>query len=262
MRCRVYPRGKPRFRRSPVHRSAVDEPCAICGSTHSYLDEVVLDTPETACLSAPIPIIAANRASEKPMNQPLLSVNNLTHLYARAKALAMSLLIYGRGKCWASRGIRLREDHAAEVDLRAPDAQQGEIRYENRSLYGMSEADPVACCAPNGAWCISIHSTACPPGVGRRQYRRAADGDRGASYGDIRATAQKWLEEVEIPATGSTTCRPPFPAVCSSVCRLPQPGDASEAGIYGRANRRAGVSVQARLLDLLRGLVVELNRRW
>ncbi|KAA0622386.1 hypothetical protein E2K64_23160, partial [Escherichia coli] len=23
------------------------------------------------------------------------------------------------------------------------------------------------------------------------------------------------------PPTGSTTCRPPFPAVCSSVCRLP-----------------------------------------
>ena len=46
------------------------------------------------------------------MNQPLLSVNNLTHLYApgkgfsdgRAKALAMSLLIYGRGKCWALSG--------------------------------------------------------------------------------------------------------------------------------------------------------------
>ncbi len=38
------------------------------------------------------------------MNQPLLSVNNLTHLYARAKASAMSLLIYGREKFWALLG--------------------------------------------------------------------------------------------------------------------------------------------------------------
>ncbi len=41
-------------------------------------------------------------------------------------------------------------------------------------------------------------------------------------YGDIRATAQKWLEEVEIPA--NRIRRPAdhlFPAVCSSVCRLP-----------------------------------------
>ena len=31
----------------------------------SYLDEVVLMTPENACLSAPIPIIAANRTRPK-----------------------------------------------------------------------------------------------------------------------------------------------------------------------------------------------------
>lgn len=52
----------------------------------------------------------------------------------------MSLLIYG-GKCWALSGVRLREDHAAEINLRAPDAAAGEIHYESRSLYAMSEAD-------------------------------------------------------------------------------------------------------------------------
>lgn len=45
------------------------------------------------------------------------------------------------GKCWASSGNPAPEDHAAEINLRAPDAAAGEIRYENRSLYGMSEAD-------------------------------------------------------------------------------------------------------------------------
>lgn len=53
----------------------------------------------------------------------------------------MSLLIYGRGSAGHCRGIRLREDHAAEINFRASDAAAGEIHYENRSLYGMSEAD-------------------------------------------------------------------------------------------------------------------------
>lgn len=75
------------------------------------------------------------------MNQPLLSVNNLTHLYAPGKGFSDVSLIYGRGSAGHCRGIRLREDHAAEVDLRAPDAAAGEIHYENRSLYAMSEAD-------------------------------------------------------------------------------------------------------------------------
>lgn len=35
------------------------------------------------------------------MNQPLLSVNNLTHLYAPGKGFSDVSLIYGRGKCWA-----------------------------------------------------------------------------------------------------------------------------------------------------------------
>ncbi len=52
-------------------------------------------------------------------------------------------------------------------------------------------------------------------------------------YGDIRATAQKWLEEVEIPANRIDDLPTTFPAACSNVCRLPATGDASEAGIYG-----------------------------
>ncbi len=77
-------------------------------------------------------------------------------------------------------------------------------------------------------------------------------------YGDIRATAQKWLEEVEIPANGSTTRRPPFPAVCSS-SQIAATAVTHPKLVYGRANRRLDVSVQARLLDSLRGPVVELN---
>ncbi len=72
---------------------------------------------------------------KKPMNQPLLSVNNRPTFTRRAKALAMSLLIYGRGSAGHRRGIRLREDHAAEINSARLTPQQGEIHYENRSLY-------------------------------------------------------------------------------------------------------------------------------
>lgn len=126
------------------------------------------------------------------------------------------------GSAGHRRGIRLREDHAAEINLRAPDAAAGEIRYENRSLYGMSEADRRRLLRTE--WGV-VHQH--PLDGLRRQVSAGGNiGERlmatGARhYGDIRATAQKWLEEVEIPPTGSTTCRPPFPAVCSNVCRLP-----------------------------------------
>ncbi len=62
-----------------------DEPCAICGSRHSYLDEVVLDDSGQRMFVCPIPTIAASRARGRKMNQPLLAVNNLTHLYAPDK---------------------------------------------------------------------------------------------------------------------------------------------------------------------------------
>ncbi len=38
------------------------------------------------------------------MNQPLLSVNNLTHLYAPGKGFSDVSLIYGREKFWALLG--------------------------------------------------------------------------------------------------------------------------------------------------------------
>ncbi|GHL46421.1 hypothetical protein ECZU29_12710 [Escherichia coli] len=116
------------------------------------------------------------------MNQPLLSVNNLTHLYAPGKGFSDVSFDLWPGEVL---GIVGESGSGKTTLLKSISArltpQQGEIHYENRSLYGMSEADRRRCCAPNGAWCISIHSTACAAGVGRRQYRRAADGDRGAS---------------------------------------------------------------------------------
>jgi alpha-D-ribose 1-methylphosphonate 5-phosphate C-P lyase len=64
-----------------------DEPCAICGSKHSYLDEVVLDDTGKRMFVCSDTDIAANRARREPM-KPLLSVNNLTHLYAPGKGFS------------------------------------------------------------------------------------------------------------------------------------------------------------------------------
>ena len=53
-------------------------------------------------------------------------------------------------------------------------------------------------------------------------------------YGDIRATAQKWLEEVEIPANRIDDLPTTFSGgMQQRFADCPQPGDASEAGIYG-----------------------------
>lgn len=113
--------------------------------------------------------------------------------------------------------------------------QQGEIHYENRSLYGMSEADRRRLLRTE--WGV-VHQH--PLDGLRRQVSASGNiGERlmatGARhYGDIRATAQKWLEEVEIPAKPDR--RPAdhlFRRYAAAFADCPQPGDASEAGVYG-----------------------------
>lgn len=96
------------------------------------------------------------------MNQPLLSVNNLTHLYAPGKGFSDVSFDLWPGEVL---GIVGESGSGKTTLLKSISArltpQQGEIHYESRSLYAMSEPTAVACCAPNGAWCISIRSTAC-----------------------------------------------------------------------------------------------------
>ncbi len=117
------------------------------------------------------------------MNQPLLSVNNLTHLYAPGKGFSDVSFDLWPGEVL---GIVGESGSGKTTLLKSISArltpQQGEIHYENRSLYGMSEADRRRLLRTE--WGV-VHTAStrrpAPPGVGRRQYRRAADGDRGAS---------------------------------------------------------------------------------
>ena len=79
-------------------------------------------------------------------------------------------------------------------------------------------------------------------------------------YGDIRATAQKWLEEVEIPANRIDDLPTTFSGGMQQRLQIAR-NLLTHPKLCLWMNRPAGwmCRCQARLLDLLRGLVVELN---
>ncbi len=157
------------------------------------------------------------------MNKPLLSVNNLTHLYAPGKGFSDVSFDLWPGEVL---GIVGESGSGKTTLLKSISArltpQQGEIHYENRSLYAMSEADRRRLLRTE--WGV-VHQH--PLDGLRRQVSAGGNiGERlmatGARhYGDIRAPRRSGWKRWRFPPTGSTTCRPPFPAVCSSVCRLP-----------------------------------------
>ncbi len=96
------------------------------------------------------------------MNQPLLAVNNLIHLYAPDKGFRDVSFELWPGEVL---GIVGESGSGKTTLLKAISArltpQQGEVLYQQRSLYAMSEAERRRCCAPNGAWCISTRWTVC-----------------------------------------------------------------------------------------------------
>lgn len=87
--------------------------------------------------------------------------------------------------------------------------------------------------------------------------RLMATGQR--HYGEIRQLAGRWLEDVEIPLSRLDDLPPLSPAGCSSACKSPVICDPSETGFMDEPTGGLDVSVQARLLDLLRNLVVEMQ---
>ncbi len=177
------------------------------------------------------------------MNKPLLSVNNLTHLYAPGKGFSDVSFDLWPGEVL---GIVGESGSGKTTLLKSISArltpQQGEIHYESRSLYAMSEADRRRLLRTE--WGV-VHQH--PLDGLRRQVSAGGNiGERlmatGARhYGDIRATAQKWLEEVEIPANRIDDLPTTFSGGMQQRLQIARnPGDASEAGVYGRADRRTG----------------------
>ena len=186
------------------------------------------------------------------MNQPLLSVNNLTHLYAPGKGFSDVSFDLWPGEVL---GIVGESGSGKTTLLKSISArltpQQGEIREADRRRLLRTE------------WGV-VHQH--PLDGLRRQVSAGGNiGERlmatGARhYGDIRATAQKWLEEVEIPANRIDDLPTTFSGGMQQRLQIARNLVTHPKLVFmDEPTGGLDVSVQARLLDLLRGLVVELN---
>ena len=79
-------------------------------------------------------------------------------------------------------------------------------------------------------------------------------------YGNIRATAEKWLQEVEIPPSRIDDLPTTFSGGMQQRLQIARNLVTQPKLVFmDEPTGGLDVSVQARLLDLLRGLAVELN---
>ena len=199
--------------------------------------------------------------------EPLLSVNNLTHLYAPGKGFCdVSFNLYpgevlgivgesGSGKTTLLQSISARL---------AP--QQGSVIYNNgqaatQSLYDMAESDRRRLLRTD--WGV-VHQH--PMDGLRRQVsaggnigeRLMAVGER--HYGDIRQKAGQWLEDVEIPVSRIDDLPTTFSGGMQQRLQIARNLVTHPRLVFmDEPTGGLDVSVQARLLDLLRTLVVEMQ---
>ena len=169
--------------------------------------------------------------------KPLLSVNNLTHLYAPGKGFSDVSFELWPGEVL---GIVGESGSGKTTLLKSISArltpQNGDILYEGASLYGMSEAGRRRLLRTE--WGV-VHQH--PMDGLRRQVSAGGNiGERlmatGARhYGNIRATAQHWLEEVEIPASRIDDLPTTFSGGMQQRLQIARNlvGHPSEAGVYG-----------------------------
>ena len=139
--------------------------------------------------------------------------------------------------------------------------QRGEVLYQQRSLYAMSEAERRRLLRTE--WGV-VHQH--PMDGLRRQVSAGGNiGERlmatGARhYGNIRATAEKWLQEVEIPPSRIDDLPTTFSGGMQQRLQIARNLVTQPKLVFmDEPTGGLDVSVQARLLDLLRGLAVELN---
>ena len=205
-----------------------------------------------------------------PLNlaaEPLLSVNNLTHLYAPGKGFSdVSFNLYpgevlgivgesGSGKTTLLQSISARL---------AP--QAGQVIYNNgqtpaQSLYDMAESDRRRLLRTD--WGV-VHQH--PMDGLRRQVsaggnigeRLMAVGER--HYGDIRRKAGQWLEDVEIPVSRIDDLPTTLSGGMQQRLQIARNLVTHPRLVFmDEPTGGLDVSVQARLLDLLRTLVVEMQ---
>ncbi|WP_182629488.1 phosphonate C-P lyase system protein PhnK [Pantoea hericii] len=194
--------------------------------------------------------------------QPLLAVNQLTHLYAPGKGFEQVSFDLWPGEVL---GIVGESGSGKTTLLKSLSArltpQQGSIHYQNRDLYEMSESDRRRLLRTE--WGV-VHQhpmdglRAQVSAGGNIGERLMATGQR--NYGDIRAEASRWLQAVEIDASRIDDLPTTFSGgmqqrlqIARNLVTQPQ------LMFMDEPTGGLDVSVQARLLDLLRTLVRELN---
>ncbi|MHB2054966.1 phosphonate C-P lyase system protein PhnK [Pantoea dispersa] len=194
--------------------------------------------------------------------QPLLAVNNLTHLYAPGKGFEdVSFALYpgevlgivgesGSGKTTLLRSLSARL---------AP--QQGNILYHGRDLYQLSESERRRLLRTEWGVVHQHPLDGLRPQVtagGNIGERLMAIGQR--HYGDIRNEALRWLQDVEIPANRIDDLPTTFSGGMQQRLQIARNLVTQPTLVFmDEPTGGLDVSVQARLLDLLRTLVRELN---
>ncbi len=145
---------------------------------------------------------------------------------------------------------RLRPD-AGDVSYRMRDG-------EMREIFALSEAERRLLLRTDWGFVHQDSALGLRMNVsagGNIGERLMAVGNR--HYGSIRSTAEHWLRASRSIRTVLTTVRPTIPVACGNACRSPATSSPTAPRLHGRADGRLDVSVQARLLDLIRGLVAD-----
>ncbi len=193
---------------------------------------------------------------------PLLSVNNLTHLYAPGKGFSDVSFELWPGEVL---GIVGESGSGKTTLLKAISArlppQHGEVIFRGESLYAMSEAERRRLLRTEWGVVHQHPLDGLRPGVsagGNIGERLMATDMR--HYGDIRTTAQRWLESVEIPAARIDDLPTTFSGGMQQRLQIARNLVTHPQLVFmDEPTGGLDVSVQARLLDLLRNLVVEMN---
>jgi len=194
--------------------------------------------------------------------QPLLAVNNLTHLYAPGKGFEdVSFELYpgevlgivgesGSGKTTLLRSLSARLT-----------PQQGNILYRDQDLYQLSESDRRRLLRTEWGVVHQHPLDGLRPQVtagGNIGERLMAVGQR--HYGDIRQEALRWLQDVEIPINRIDDLPTTFSGGMQQRLQIARNLVTQPTLVFmDEPTGGLDVSVQARLLDLLRTLVRELN---
>ncbi|MFG1172819.1 phosphonate C-P lyase system protein PhnK [Erwiniaceae bacterium CAU 1747] len=193
---------------------------------------------------------------------PLLTVNQLTHLYALGKGFSdVSFELYPGevlgivGESGSGKTTLLKA-----ISARLP-PQQGAVLYQGHDLYAMSESERRRLLRTQ--WGV-VHQypmdglRAQVTAGGNIGERLMAVGER--HYGQIRQKAGQWLEDVEIPLARIDDLPGTFSGGMQQRLQIARNlVTAPQLVFMDEPTGGLDVSVQARLLDLLRNLVRDLN---